>query len=642
MSGNSIILECSEQGKNTFTRTEPGDYLCTVPPQLIEKGDVIELKSAFIDSVSSSSGKCNIPPQVLGGDTATISLTFGYYAVDHDGSQEGTNTSKTYLDFDGQPTNHPNGKTYALNQFTSGTPSADAKKIVQFKVPFKTGTKGQVVNGRKNCYILVLAMLKQASESPEDPNIFTYRLVFDAGFNNIPKYLDANGLMTFSDALVADMLKDNFIVQPPSGTISQNLTGYTNTPSINKLFPPSANKLPFSHGGTLGFGNVTNITIEDFGGNEVLNSLYKKTISFPIIAKAYDPHDLAELITDKCTNVLLNGALPADSFTISQNPILTTARTLRNDPLFNGQPAEFFNATQGKFNYNTTQAGADPDYFIGSSQFGLVYDDITDTFKFSVIHSSLYSIDPAEKTPAPLVQILSDGAGGKILLNKSGGIFFTALNPPEIWLGKDSVFKFDSSIQVSSIPQSFEPGGGQPKVNFESVNLQDGTNITGDLQGLDSLVQKQAIAPDAGSSPNGKGFDIVPSLPFATAVTLTNSINAGNGFTSNREAFFKLEIKLPNIRQKVFLNHLPPTLEGFHGDTTINTDIQAIIGRYYSANNFTSCYNEGSIPYVYNEDEPTILSEVQIRILDPDGSVAEGLGNKNTIFLQIQKNTNNI
>ena len=162
------------------------------------------------------------------------------------------------------------------------------------------------------------------------------------------------------------------------------------------------------------------------------------------------------------------------------------------------------------------------------------------------------------------------------------------------------------------------------------------------MQGLDSLVQKQAIAPTPPGDPNGKGFDIVPTLPFSTAVTLTDSINAVNSFTSNREAFFKLEVKLPNIRQKVYLNHLPPTDDGFAGETTINTDIQAIIGRYYNANNFTSAYNEGSIPYVYNEDEPTILSEVQIRILDPDGSVASGLGNKNTVFLQIQKNNNNI
>ncbi len=642
MSGNSVILELSEQGKDTFTRNQNGDYLCTVAPQLIEKGDVIELKSAYIDSVSSSSGKCNIPPDVLGGDTATISMTFGYYAIDHDGSQEATAPSKTYADFPGQPTNHPNGKAYCLNEFESGTPSADAKKLVEFKIPFKASAKPQTINKRNDCFRLVLTLKKDKTEKEDDPSMFFYDYVFDSKFNNIPKYLDANGDMIFNDTLVSNMAKDGFIIGQAQG-ITQNLANYSDTPTVKELFPSDRNNIPFSRGGSVGFANVpTSITVEDFGNNEDLNRLHKKVISFEITAKSYDPHDLAELITDKLTNPLLEGALPADAFTISQNPLLTTARTLRNDAKFAGEAAQFFHPTQGRLSFNSTIAGGDADYFIGTSQFGLVYDDITDTFKFSSLHSSLYSTDPNEKTPAPLVEILSDGAGGKILLNKSGGIFFTELSPASIWIGQDSVFKFNPNIISTALPQSFDPGGGQNKINFETVVLEDGTNITGDLQGLDSLVQKQTLAPVAGSSPNGKGFDIVPSLPFSTATTQTISINAANGFTSNREAFFKLEIKLPNIRQKVFLNHLPPSTNGLYGETTINTDIQAIIGRYYSANNFTSSYNEGSIPYVYNEDEPTILSEVQIRILDPDGTVATGLGNKNTIFLQIQKNTNNI
>ena len=106
--------------------------------------------------------------------------------------------------------------------------------------------------------------------------------------------------------------------------------------------------------------------------------------------------------------------------------------------------------------------------------------------------------------------------------------------------------------------------------------------------------------------------------------------------------FFKLEITLPNIRQNVILNHLPEENDQTFGNSTINGNIQAIIGRYYNANNFTSAYNEGSIPYIYNQDEPTILSEVKIRILDPSGTLATGLGEKNTVFLQIQKNNTEI
>ena len=639
MSGNSIIIECSEQGKNTFTRNTNGDYSVFIPPVKIEKNDVIELKSAFIDSVSSSSNKCNVPPDVEGGSTASLGFTFGYYAIDHEGTQDTTNNPRTFEDFAGQPVNHPNGKTYILNKKESNDPQTDSKKLIGFKVAFKGGKTGNIGTNRGIYFLLATCITKPTADPVGSPNTFSFQFTFNGKFANIHKYIDADGNMTFTDDIIKDMFNTGFLeeAQPQGATVS--LSGFTSAPSVKELFPDSVNSLSPDRGGSIGFGKVQAITIEDFGNNETLSTVFKQQITFDIPAKSYDPHDLAELITDKLTNPLLGGPLPADNFTISTNPILTTARTLLNDGQFGGIAPQFFHPTQGRFTYNTSAAGSDPDYYVGSSEVGLVYDDITDTFKFASLHSSLYSTDPNEKNPSQVVNIVSDGSGGKIALNKSGGIFFTNLTPRNLWIGPESVFKFNSNILVTPGTNSVTVGG--VKVNFETTALIDGLNITGDLQGLDSLVQKQTIAP-APTDPNGKGFDIVPTLPYSTAVSQTTSINADNNMSSNREAFFKLEITLPNIRQNVILNHLPEENDQTFGNSTINGNIQAIIGRYYNANNFTSAYNEGSIPYIYNQDEPTILSEVKIRILDPSGTLATGLGEKNTVFLQIQKNNTEI
>ena len=87
----------------------------------------------------------------------------------------------------------------------------------------------------------------------------------------------------------------------------------------------------------------------------------------------------------------------------------------------------------------------------------------------------------------------------------------------------------------------------------------------------------------------------------------------------------KLEISMPSIRQDLIQSN------------STNSNIQAVIGRFYQAASYTSAYNEGSIPYIYDGDEPVLLSDFKVRILQPDGQLATDLGKTSTIFMEVVK-----
>ena len=641
---NTTIIELSQTGQNVIPGPNNGEYTVILDnPLTLNKNDVIQLKSAFVDSEAAASNKVSIPPTVPGANTTDLTFSIGYYAVDLDGVNdtiEGT-PSKTYTDYGGLTPTHPTGKTYILNTPHSGAPAGSALKLTGFKVPFKGGDPGDVPPNEKNVYCFQARFFPNGPPNKDGSNQVDIFFIFDPTKPELHNFIDSDGLMEFTNTTLEQMEAQGVLIQDQDqsekfGThfrfpVSLNYSAVT----VGELFQAVKGDM------TIGFAlNPTSMTVENYGGGEALSRAYRRDVKITIPSGPYDPHDLAELITDEMTKIDLGGPLPADLFTISTNPILTTIRTLRNNGDFNDAVApQFFAAdASGRFSYTTTKAGNDTDYFCGSSQFGLVYDDITDKFQIASIHSSIYSTNPADQLTAPIVKVISDNAGGKVALNKSGGIFFYALNPPELFFGEDSVFKFNPN--VCAVPQTkigILPGS--PNENFDIVNLKDGVSSTGDLQGLDTLIQKKPIA--AANPDPVKGFDVVPGLPFQTAISQTKPINALTNMSSSREAYFKLEIDIPGVSQNVVQNNTEKITGQPFGLRGLNRNIQAIIGRYYSANNFTTAYNEGSIPFQYTANNPAQVSQFKVRILGPNGELAEGLGEKNTLFIEHVKDSEN-
>ena len=71
------------------------------------------------------------------------------------------------------------------------------------------------------------------------------------------------------------------------------------------------------------------------------------------------------------------------------------------------------------------------------------------------------------------------------------------------------------------------------------------------------------------------------------------------------------------------------------GMDAYSDSIHSIVSRYYTANNYTSGADD---PIIYeNIGAPTMLSQLRIRILNPDRTNVDKLGEDNTVFLRLMK-----
>ena len=89
---SSIVVELNEKSANTINYKN-GDYKVLLKkPILLEKGDVVKLKGAVVDSVSKTSENniVNIDPDTPNGTTKTIGFEFAYYQIDWGSSYQDT------------------------------------------------------------------------------------------------------------------------------------------------------------------------------------------------------------------------------------------------------------------------------------------------------------------------------------------------------------------------------------------------------------------------------------------------------------------------------------------------------------------------------------------------------------------------
>lgn len=82
-------------------------------------------------------------------------------------------------------------------------------------------------------------------------------------------------------------------------------------------------------------------------------------------------------------------------------------------------------------------------------------------------------------------------------------------------------------------------------------------------------------------------------------------------------------------------------IQGIHTTTvgssnnTTSHSLQGIVSRYYSQAGYTTGDSDNGIPYTHSSAMPLTLSSLKVRILQPDGTLANDVGNDSTIFLQL-------
>ena len=355
----------------------------------------------------------------------------------------------------------------------------------------------------------------------------------------------------------------------------------------------------------------------------VVPRTFEKT--FTITKGLWDPDDLCSYMNEQCTRI------NTETFSASNNAAMlpepyTFLKPSDVSPVNNkGNYNVLATTNGGGFYYIGTSLTTGGGYAIGSSQIEFAYDPNTRKMKLNTIHMPLYdsggniSVVP---TASSSVWHVASSSGGVRFINLEPAIFF------EQKLGFDLSI-ICAPIEYDTIATTVTAPGIVPWLNppllpgsyfMPALDLTVGTNVTSAYVGIDIGVKKIAsTAPSLTTFPAGGaigsyivvGTDTEPVIGTYTI----NNIGISSGyFVVEVDCLFKSR---------------------FIGMDAYSGSIRSIVSRYYTANNYTSSDSD-SIVYE-NRGTPALLSELKIRILNPDQSLITNLGEDNTVFLRLLK-----
>lgn len=261
------------------------------------------------------------------------------------------------------------------------------------------------------------------------------------------------------------------------------------------------------------------------------------------------------------------------------------------------------------------------DLFIGAEQVDLNFDPVLKKINFSIMHFPIYVGAQAGTPAVPGVIYNADGR----LATTYGGAAIASLDPPEFWQKQLGFTTIITPYQASQTSFNIgDNGTGGSEVFPIKIAPQIGVNITDIFEGLDIPVAKtdRFFAPEASAA-----------NPIETSLTRSILANREFDVSARDEGFFLIEVgfKFPQTM-----------IGGQYGSNLTNNNIQSVVGKYFTGdNNFLQDTGAGSIVYEHF-GEPEILTDLNIRVLLPDGSLPSDteLGPKNTIFLEIIKTQN--
>jgi hypothetical protein len=370
-----------------------------------------------------------------------------------------------------------------------------------------------------------------------------------------------------------------------------------------------------------------NITDEPVVGTIDILTPYINSTSISIPQGDYEPTQIAMLITDKLTANSKDiglGQIPIS------NPFLKStgdAGSVNNffgsngfsTPVVNSEFV-FVEAQHGTKIYSY-DSGRSNEYWVGTSQMALEFLS-SGRFQWAYTHMPFYN--PANG--AISIQYKHDATDNNYFIaSANGGIFFNSLSasqngvPFDFWEGllgfnmDDLILKYKAKEvnNVQGFPSTI-------KTNV-CTNLAFGKNLTKGDTSIDVAVNK--------NDTTNPFFKVITSnnLP-PISISLTDGIDAETPFDENTSVnygYFMIEL-LTNYDTQLI-------------SSTDNTSlIKGIVSRYYSANSYTSGASDSSLTYIH-KGSPVMLSNVGIRIKDSSGSVANDIGDDNSIFLQVFK-----
>jgi len=657
------IIELREQNKRTIKNENAGDYRVLLDrPVKLEEGDSLSLFNATIDTATSSGGLIDLKPDVIGGDTTTISADVGYYMRNIPSSAEGPfNTgadvaSKVFTPSTGNINTDTDGELYvACHVHETANPTIETMTVRGLRCVldpvFMADPKEKAI---LNAVISIVPV-----GSPDNTpykvvgNIQLRRDVKNSAITFLLQQIDSDNVLQVDNTLYnkvdtyakAHGLSNPFTQWPNFPiTCKLNFFNYGNE-NIGGLENDTPRPDPFPNGPVL---DGLNLLIKETNTIGKQRTLITNTVSLVLPSKKYTAAELARRIGISFTGTenggpierLRNSAGSADvTGGLVNNAILTNVRQLmaQADGKSVGSAINFVRAKDGlkEFSFTTVRDISNQNYIVGSSQFSLLYAEDMSKMEIDMMHTPLLDLTP-NKGGAPQIRGYKNALDQAFFVNSYSGIFIASWSPSDVW---NNQFKFNSDLCV---------GYGKPtKVNiagtgdvivplFNSLadkdnSLVQGVNITGSDIGVDTTILKQATV-DAGGVVTA-AFDIpliYPTFPDYLASNTADNISIfGEDIINDAQygsqdlAYYQVEVGMG----------IPSEIEG---KDEYNNKIQAIVSKYYSAGSYTSSFGEGALKYVH-KGAPIELSQFSVRILTPENRIATDISDDNTIFLRVDK-----
>lgn len=694
------IIELKEND-NLVKNNEPGDFEVTLAkPILITEGTEISLKGAFIDAESQNNGRIFIisdqseegrPPTEgeLQNPRRSFSINFVPYVKMH-----GNTFGKEFI------TDDPNldyfdGREYFLCDTLLAGHDTDLD-IVETIFLEQDITISKIYyprddgNGEPHQFLFAFDYKDISGGAQTKSFVLDRPTMARAGWEWYQK--GGGGGPAFPVTLTPELLSpftDLFPLACQRGTFVGSLKR-----QINPELPTNGRNYNRLNGAQIinSFGlslNLAKTRVPAANGQSTFQPR-EYQLQFSIEAnKSYSPQDLAEEMTRNINQATIGNIVQAQHEQLCDNPMLQSSLSiyvqgLRKNPIEQIAPGPvpntrpFFMDNQGErvFRYNpdykTGGTGTIPDpftylpedqaprFYIGTPQFAILFDEgsgAEGSFRIDKMHGSIIQANAQGSNQEVVKEVTTSVVKGTELTvkphffaNRNSGIVLTHLEPREIWYDKMGfnegtiLTQFPLKKNITSIvafPNSF---------GF-TCQLQDGLNITGDQKGLDVVV-----------SETGLNFDI---LKAPVADTVHKAFVGGEGA---QNAFANLDYlqreivvaqRTPIVAIQNFVGNQGTSPEGYYlieiSGTAIHTskvgcsaymnNIIGIVSRYYNLNSFTSSLDgEGGLSYVH-KGQSELLSRLRIRILDPNGNLADGLDvtknaqnenvGKSTVFLEV-------
>ena len=613
---NSQLIELREQeqfNEGGANDPVPGSFNVSLDKNIVIKNnDVIQIKSAFLDSRAESSGRITIDSTLK-----DVEINHFLYLTNF------RNTPFRSIAFnDALPAVQkgvPNGGYYILSQ-RAGPPGLNFKKVPSITFNIDPNRIQQDSFGG-------FSITYTYKTAQSFPNTVTKTISF-------PSTSTKGGVRQGRAIINGDLI---FVSE--TGDDKQDFSGSISESELRKhncvTSQPPVNTV------------VANI-------NQHLAPV-KFTTSFTLEEGDYTPEQLARVITDNMVELvefpdgtpastILNGVLqPVSCATAGganvdrifpvRNKFLTSTQQLRNDAFFGlNNPASLeFVSNDGQSIMNVIADSTHPNYLVGASEMALIFSEDSQKFEFQNLHTS-HTDDQGQ----PVIRYLNTNQNRSFVSSSVGGVLFQSLEPKDLWY---DVLGFDSSI----LCEPDEPtliaslgGGADLNIQLSSFNgMTRGLNITSDLSGIDaSTVKENFVSSPIGASQ--KGIDIVRYANILatnqTDGTATLGITSITANTTLSEKTYKdgyYLIKIEGLPRQDLVN-MP------------SQNIQAIISKYYSAGSFLIMEgSSGSMSYRHI-GEPFYLSDLKVMITEPDGTRPENLGTNNTVFLEIIRENENL